>query len=42
MAYYGTNVLAIAWNESDLQNVSTHGAAKMAARKWTRSLQLNY
>ena len=42
---YGTlaaNLLARAWNQSpELQSASTLGAAKTAARKWAKSIQLN-
>ena len=34
------NRLARAWNESNLHNSVTAGAAKVAASKWAQSLQL--
>ena len=35
------NLMARAWNEtSQVQNASSLGAAKIAARKWAKSIQL--
>ena len=37
--FSAANRLARAWNNSNLQNSVTAGAAKVAARKWAQSLQ---